>query len=193
MTQNIQAGQTGEDPGALTAVAKATEDLKALLDQHNLEVDYVGADWRDTESLIEESHKVILRHPGWGLHYINGDNLGIDANYVFFTSKLVDDDVVMKIAHLIVGEGGELPQPFMPECPGCGEGLDSLIGCYPASVPAEATIINGVLIIDLVDGLKITDVITDKVESWHCPNCEKELFKADEEGKMTSFLKGEEG
>ncbi|KKL62220.1 hypothetical protein LCGC14_2187450, partial [marine sediment metagenome] len=76
---------------------------------HDIEVDYHEADWKDTKELIEGAHAMYLKHPGWLMYYASGDTWGIDANYVFFTSKPVDNEVIDSIGEYIIEYGADLP------------------------------------------------------------------------------------
>jgi len=184
----------GEDPEILADIAKATQDLAVLLKLHNIEVDYCEADWKDNKGLIEDAHTLMLKHPDWHLCYFSGDTWGIDSNFVFFTSREVEDEVVEEIGEYIIEFGAELPEevvPPKPVCPKCGMEIELLCGGYSAVVPAKACISEGELYIDIIDGIKVYDVIEGEVETWHCPECDAELFKAGEEAEMTAFLKCE--
>jgi hypothetical protein len=112
LDQNKQTNEElGEDPEILEDIAKASAKLEDLLRQNEIELDYVEADWRDTEDLITNAFNMHNKHPGWHMTYFNGDEFGIDANYVFFTSKPVDESVIHEAARLIIDEGAELPEP----------------------------------------------------------------------------------
>jgi len=116
--------ELGEDPEILKDRAEATGKLKELLHKNEIQVDYWEADWKDTEDLITGAFSLHKKHPGWQMAYVNGDELGIDSNYVLFTSKPVDESVVHEIMSLIVEEGAELPElPPEPQCPTCGDPL----------------------------------------------------------------------
>lgn len=80
-----------------------------------------------------------------------------------------------------------------PKCPKCGKEIEFLCGDYPAAVPAKAYISEGELHTDVIDGIRVSDVIEGDVKTWHCPECDAELFKTGEEGKVEEFLKGEGG
>lgn len=94
---------------------KGTLKLKKLLSRLNLELDGCEADYKDTESLILDAHKLIIKHPGWHMTYVSGDEFGIDSNYVFFTSRFVEHDVICKIGSLLVNEGADLPEEVNQE------------------------------------------------------------------------------
>jgi len=185
--------QPGEDPEILAAVAEATEKLRVRLLQLNIEVDYIEADWKDDKSLVEESFRLIQKHPGWLLHYINGDTFGIDSNYVFFTSAPVSDEVVEEIARLIVDEGAELLEPPKPKCPKCGKEISFLEGSYKAIVSAIASVVDGELNIQLQEDVKPYEIIDEDSVIWCCPECDETLFSAEDADmidKMIVFLKG---
>lgn len=176
--------EQGEDPKVLAEIAKATRDLADFLAANQLEVDYCEADWRDTEGLIEEAHKLILKHPGWSLYYIGGDRFGIDSNYVFFTSKPVSDDLVETIGNLIVNEGAELPEevaPPKPKCPKCEAEISRLDYHETKDYDSE---------VDLVDGRLVYshEAIDVGERGFACPECGKDICKDDE--AAINFLKG---
>jgi len=85
-----------------------------------------------------------------------------------------------------------LPKPTKPKCPKCGKEIDVLIGSYSAIVSGLASIMNGELNVQLDENIKSWDIVTENSETWHCPDCDEQLFKAGDEDKMTAFLKGEE-
>jgi hypothetical protein len=186
--------ELGEDPRILEDIAEATGKLEDLLRRNEIELDYWEADWRDTEGLITGALDMHKKYPSWHVTYFSGDELGIDANYVFFTSKPVDDSVIHEAARLIIDEGAELLELPTLKCPKCGKVIDCLVGSYPASVPAMARIIDGGLYMDWMEDIKIGDVITGEVETWCCPECDEVLFSKEDPDwldKMTVFLKGE--
>jgi len=192
MTEEKTNERLGEDPGILADIANATRDLADFLKLHDIEVDYCEADWKDGQGLAEGVGKLCLKHPGWSMYYFGGDTWGIDANFMFFTSREVEREVVEKIGEYIVEFGADLPEevvPPKPVCPKCGMEIELLCGGYSAVVPAKACISEGELYIDIIDGIKVYDVIEGEVETWHCPECDAELFNAGEEDKMTAFLK----
>jgi hypothetical protein len=106
--KNQEIQESKEDREATAEQAKATQKLKDMLERLDMQVDYAEADWKDTETLVTESYKIMVKHPDWHLHYIAGDEFGIDANYVFLTSKPAYHGTVREIARLIIDEGAEL-------------------------------------------------------------------------------------
>lgn len=184
-TDNGKGNDKGEDEDGEEAqeMQEATQKLAALMKEHDIEVDYAEADWKDTQGLIEEAHDLIIKHPGWDLTYVNGDEFGIDDNFVFFTSKPVDDDVVIEIGRLIVDEGAELPdeeKAKRPVCPKCGREIDCLVSSLPAAVPIVIALHDSELDWYYQDGLEMSDIVTDfPPDDWFCPECNEQLFMND--------------
>lgn len=177
--------ELGENSGVLTDIAHATAELKALLQSQNLEIDYVEADWMDPKGLIEGAAKIMQEHPSWLVIYLNGDEFGIDADYVLFTSKPVLNKTARHIMDLIINEGAELPELPTPTCPKCGVAIHYLVG----SVPIKACIVNGELYTDLID-VKLSDCVDDyEPDVWCCPECDAELFNAGKARDMALFLR----
>ena len=199
MAEKETNSQLGEDPEVIKGIAEATKNLADFLSANQLEVDYYEADWRDTKGLIEGAHELILKHPDWQLHYVGGDAFGIDANYVFLTSRPVEDGIILEIGDYIVNLGAELPEevvPPKPKCPKCGEEIDTLKGYAPTSVPLFVYIDEeNTLHLEIVDGLRLRDVIDeyDSPSGWSGPSCGSVLFGNNpyERGKMEKFLIGE--
>jgi len=86
----------------------------------------------------------------------------------------------------------QVVEPPKPKCPKCGAEVECLVGAYPASVPARAYIVDTELYTNIVD-TRISDSIYGEVKSWHCPECDEELFVEGEEGIMAAFLLGKTG
>lgn len=191
MAGNKPNEQLGEDPVILKEIAKATRDLADLLIPHDLEIDYCEADWRDTEGLIEAVHDLIVKHPGWSLHYFSGDTWGIDTNYVLFTSKPVPRELAEGIGKYVIELGAELPGevvPPKPKCPKCGKETKYLVGAYQATIPGRASILDGELELQLDEESHLWELIDEDSVKWYCPECDAELFKAGQEDEMTAFL-----
>lgn len=83
------------------------------------------------------------------------------------------------------------PKPVKPKCPECGEEIEVLAGAYSGTVSGRAFILEGKLNLELEENLKSWEIIDEGSVTWQCPHCDKQLFKAGEEDKMTAFLKGE--
>lgn len=199
MTGDMTNEQLGEDPEVLKEQEEASRRLAELLKRHNVEVDYCEADWRDTKGLIEAAHALVLKHPKWSLCYIGGDVWGIDSNYVFFTSRPVDEGLIELIGRHIVNEGADLPEeavPPKPKCPKCGEEITMLVCYYPATVTGYVQLEDNRsgLFFRLNDELNdVNELVDDSNVSSCCPNCNAELFMAGEENQdeILAFLKCE--
>ena len=191
MAENKPNEQPGEDPEVLADIAKATRDLADLLKLHDIDVDYCEADWKDTEELIEHVHDLIVRYPGWSMHYFSGDTWSIDSNFVFFISNPVPRELAEKIGEYVAMLGAELPGeviPPKPKCPKCVMEIEYLVGSYAAVVEGRASILNGVLDTQLEEGCKSWEIIDEDSAVWCCPGCGAELFRAGQEAEMTAFL-----
>lgn len=189
--ENKQPEELGEDPEVLADIARATKELTDYLKELDVDIDYWEADWRDTKDLIEGSFGLMQKHPGWSVTYVGGDEFGIDANYVLFSSKPLEWDAVHKIFDLIVEQGAELPEPYVPVCPKCNAKIEVLVSTFKAEVPVRACIENGILDVAWDPDLRMKDVVTDdEVDFWRCPECDAELFTGDQDAEMTKFLKG---
>lgn len=196
MTENKADEQLGEDPEVLKEQANATQNLADFLKLHNIEVDYHEADWKDGQGLAEGIRDLCLKHPGWSMYYFSGDTWGIDSNFVFFTSRHVESEVVEKIGEFIVEFGADLPEdiiPPKPKCPKCGKEIEGLMGNYPAVVGGYASILDGELNLQLNESYHLWELVDEDSVIWSCPECDAELFKAGQEAEMTAFLKRESG
>jgi len=194
MAEDTVNEQPGEDPEILKDIANATQGLAVFLKLHDLEVDYWEADWKDGQELAEGTRKLCLKHPSWMMYYFSGDTWGIDANFVFFTSRAVESEVVEKIGELIVEYGAELPEEVVhpkPVCPKCGKVLDGLSVSWRASIPGIASIVDGELYTDTMDGLHLGELVDEDTAVYFCPLCDEQLFKAGQETEMIAFLKYE--
>lgn len=185
----MSTGLSGEEGERELEIRKATEELAAFLQQHDIKVYYVEQDWKDMDDLLADAIRMNEQYPTWSYMYMSGDTWGIDSNFVFFTSKQVDVEVVEKIGNYIYSQGAELPgdaEPKYPHCPKCGAViLEALPGSYDAEVGSLIGLSDGKLSIIEDDVGPISEEGSGK---WWCPSCEKVLFRSGQEPEILAFL-----
>lgn len=197
----LLTNKKGEIEGCIVNEEKIEALVNAKLKETlgNRQVEYISADWKNVEELVDAiltTEFDILRASKkvfQPFEEIEGGHGSSDDYVLIAISGEADDDeldIVFDLMHNLGADIPELQELPEPRCPKCGKKVEVLLGGYPAVVPAKAIIIDGELYIDAIKDYKTCDVIMDDPPTWHCPECDAELFTADQEDEMTKFLKG---
>lgn len=81
------------------------------------------------------------------------------------------------------------PEPPKPICPKCSKEIDSLVVYWPATVVGTAEFSNGGLNVEIDHELSnLNDITREDEQTYCCPECDEQLFKAGDEDRVAWFL-----
>jgi len=100
----------------------------------------------------------------------------------------LDGTIVARPLYVVESEPPVRPKPV---CPKCAKEIDHLIVYWPATVTGIAELSNDELRVELdYDFNDPKDVAREDEQTYHCPECDEQFFKAGDEDEVTNFLKG---